>query len=387
MIAVVVAVLLGAFLGSFLNVCIHRMPRNESVVHPPSRCYACGTRVAWYDNLPVVSYLVLRGRCRWCGSPFSPRYLVLELVSAALTGAVVWATIAGGVPHLAASPWWGGAPVAQALTAACLLVLAWYLLVASVIDLEHEMIPDELSKPMQALAPFLAAAAGTVFDLGWHPLRWAFGDAWSGPGDFLSPFLWISSFAVLALVASGSLLVKVLKSFPGEGEGQVSPEESRGLLVGIWWFAAVSAVQIAFTAGLLLSGVGALVEFGLLLGSAVLGSLAGWWILYLVGLVGTVLARQYAMGFGDVKLLAPMGAFLGPVGVVYTVFVSSVIGTVVGLPSLWRKWVLRREYVNTRLPYGPFLAVAALMVLGLGANLHRWIWDGMAWFQGLYLPR
>lgn len=386
MIAVAVAVLLGAFIGSFLNVCIHRMPRNESVVQPPSRCYACGTRVAWYDNLPVVSYLVLRGRCRWCGSPFSPRYLVLELVSAALTGAVVWATIAGGVPHLADSPWFGGAPIAQALTAGALLVLAWYLLVASVIDLEHTMIPDELSKPMQLFAPFLAAAGGVVLDLGWHPLAWVQG-AWAVPGDFLRPFLALAGFAILALVASGSLLVAVLRRYPGAGEAPITAEEARGLLVGNWWFAAVSALQTAVAAALLAWGPPSCWPFALLLGSAVLGSLAGWWALYLVGLVGTVLARQYAMGFGDVKLLAPMGAFLGPAGVLYTVFVSSVIGSLVGLPNLWRKYALRRADANTRLPFGPFLAVAALVVLALGATLHRGLWDGLAWVQGLYLPR
>jgi prepilin signal peptidase PulO-like enzyme (type II secretory pathway) len=218
-----------------------------------------------------------------------------------------------------------------------------------------------------------------VLDLGWHPLQ-LIGTV---GGGFLVPFLALASFAILALVASGSLLVGVLRRYPGAGEAPITADEARGLQVGVWWFAAVSAVQTAVTAALLHWAPESVQPFALLLGSAVLGSLAGWWALYLVGLVGTVLARQYAMGFGDVKLLAPMGAFLGPAGVVYTVFVSSLIGTVVGLPCLWRKYVLRRADASTRLPYGPFLAAAALVVLACGGALHRVLWDGLARLQGL----
>ena len=130
--AVAVAGLLGCFLGSFLNVCIHRLPRNESVVHPPSRCYACGTRVAWYDNLPVIAYLLLRGRCRWCGSPFSPRYLVLEVVTGILTAATAWWVLSGHV--LWPEPWQRGVALAA------LLPLIWLFIVSSVIDLEHMII-------------------------------------------------------------------------------------------------------------------------------------------------------------------------------------------------------------------------------------------------------
>ena len=105
---VFIAALFGAFVGSFLNVCVHRLPRNESVVHPPSRCYSCGARVRWYDNLPVIAYLILRGKCRWCGAGFSPRYLVMEVVVSALTALTAWAVVSG---FIMPAPWFALAGV------------------------------------------------------------------------------------------------------------------------------------------------------------------------------------------------------------------------------------------------------------------------------------
>ena len=78
----VLAGIVGAVVGSFLNVVILRLPRGESLVHPRSRCPSCGTQIAEYDNVPIVSWLVLRGRCRHCGAPISPRYPVVELLTA-----------------------------------------------------------------------------------------------------------------------------------------------------------------------------------------------------------------------------------------------------------------------------------------------------------------
>jgi leader peptidase (prepilin peptidase)/N-methyltransferase len=87
---VVVAGVLGALIGSFLNVCITRLPRGESVVRPRSRCPRCGTPIAWYDNVPVVSWLVLRGRCRACAEPISAMYPLVELAVAALWAWMAW---------------------------------------------------------------------------------------------------------------------------------------------------------------------------------------------------------------------------------------------------------------------------------------------------------
>ncbi len=117
---------LGAIIGSFLNVCIYRIPRNESIVRPGSRCPACEAPILFYDNIPLVSYMLLRGRCRNCGEHISIRYPFVELVTGALF--VVFCTVLGLSPELAVS-----------------LVFACLLIVISFIDLDHLIIPDILS--------------------------------------------------------------------------------------------------------------------------------------------------------------------------------------------------------------------------------------------------
>jgi leader peptidase (prepilin peptidase) / N-methyltransferase len=120
--------ILGAVVGSFLNVCICRMPRDESVVSPPSHCPGCGYRIRWYDNIPLVSYLLLRGRCRGCRDKISPRYPLVELLNALLSLAL----------FLRFGP---------TLAFAVLFLFCSALVVITFIDLEHQIIPDEISLP------------------------------------------------------------------------------------------------------------------------------------------------------------------------------------------------------------------------------------------------
>lgn len=120
---IVFLALCGLMVGSFLNVCVYRLPREESVVFPPSHCMACGNRLAWRDLIPVVSYLLLRGKCRYCGSVFSRRYLLVELLTAGLF--VVCVLLFG----------WS-------LALAKALVLTSFLIVISFIDLDHQLILD-----------------------------------------------------------------------------------------------------------------------------------------------------------------------------------------------------------------------------------------------------
>lgn len=135
--------ILGTILGSFFNVCIHRLPREESVVLPSSRCPACGKPIFWYDNIPIVSFVLLRGRCRNCKVRISFRYLSVE----ALTGFFyLWI-------------WFHFGFTIQALTAAILFSL---LLIVTAVDIEHQIIPDEVSLGglgaglvLSALAPSL----------------------------------------------------------------------------------------------------------------------------------------------------------------------------------------------------------------------------------------
>ena len=243
----------GACIGSFLNVCIYRIPREESIVHPRSHCPACNHLIAWYDNLPVLSYFRLRGRCRHCGVRISPRYALVEMLTAVLFLAV-WNQYG----------WDPRTPV--------YLVMVSGLLLGTFVDLEHYIIPDRVS-------------------LG-------------------------------------------------------------GMVTGVLFSALVPALHQQ-------TGVGPAVA------DSLIGLAAGAGSLFLVGELGRMMLKKDAMGFGDVKLLGGIGAYLGWTGVLFTVLVSSLIGSVVGLTLILcgkREW-------QGRLPYGPFLAVGALAWIFGGREL------------------
>jgi leader peptidase (prepilin peptidase)/N-methyltransferase len=141
----VILILLGLAVGSFLNVCIHRLPRRQSLVSPGSRCPHCGYALRWFDNIPVVSYVLLRGRCRGCRGPISVRYLAVELATMGLFLAHGW--VFGWTPLLAAR-----------------LLLACALVVLFAIDLEHHLLPDRITLPgiVVGLLSSLALPPGLV---------------------------------------------------------------------------------------------------------------------------------------------------------------------------------------------------------------------------------
>ena len=122
------AFILGAVVGSFLNVCICRLPRDESIVSPPSHCPNCSCGIRWYDNIPLISYLLLRGKCRGCGTRISPQYPLVELLNGLLTLAL----------FLRFGPTFSF--LALSLFCSALVVITF-------IDLEHQIIPDEISLP------------------------------------------------------------------------------------------------------------------------------------------------------------------------------------------------------------------------------------------------
>jgi leader peptidase (prepilin peptidase)/N-methyltransferase len=138
------AMMVGAVIGSFLNVCIHRLPRHVSLLWPASRCPSCAGPLAWYDNVPILSYLLLKGRCRACGATISIRYPVIEAANAVGYGAIVW--------------WFGASWPA---TVYALLLSS--LLVVACIDLLHQIIPDVITLPGIAVGLLCAA---TVLPVG-----------------------------------------------------------------------------------------------------------------------------------------------------------------------------------------------------------------------------
>jgi len=197
---------LGAVFGSFLNVVAYRLPRHESLVSPASRCPSCGTPVKPYDNVPILSFLLLRGRCRSCSHTISPRYPLIE----ALTGLLC-----------------AGAALTHSSAIGVALSLALILIVvpAALIDLEHRIIPNSLT----ALGAVLALALGLALDPGGEPQR------------------------LIAAGAAGGFLLLAALAYPGGmGMGDVKLAAVMGLLLGR---AVAPAIFIALLAGVLVGAV------------------------------------------------------------------------------------------------------------------------------------
>jgi leader peptidase (prepilin peptidase) / N-methyltransferase len=197
LLAVAVAALLGFVLGSFANVPIHRWPRGGTITEPKrSACPECGVPIRGRDNVPVVSWLLLRGRCRACGAAIPVRYLVVELA----TGLLFAATAAV----------WGLDPLLPAL-----LVFVWSLVVATMIDLEHRIIPNRLTLRLPlVLVPLLALAAWLEDD--WSALIRAL----------------IAGIAIPAIMFALSEAFRLLRGKVGMGMGDVKLAISIGLVVG-----------------------------------------------------------------------------------------------------------------------------------------------------------
>jgi leader peptidase (prepilin peptidase)/N-methyltransferase len=204
--AIAFIAVLGAVLGSFLNVVIHRLPLGQSLASPGSRCPSCGAPIAPYDNVPVVSWLLLRGRCRHCSAPISPRYPAVELLTAATFAAVV--AVRGFDDDL----------ILELPFVATLIALAG-------IDLDHKLLPNKIVYPM-AVYGLLATAVVDSGDLLEHVI--------AGAGGFL--FLFI---AVLA--------------YPrGMGMGDVKLAGAMGFYLGL---SLIPAMLVAFLTGSLVGGV------------------------------------------------------------------------------------------------------------------------------------
>lgn len=239
---IVAAGLFGATVGSFLNVLIHRLPRGESIVRPASHCPSCGATIRALENVPLVSWLALRGRCRTCRVRIPLRYPGVELI----TG-VLWALLAWRAPTLPA--FFAGA----FLISACLALLA--------IDAEFQILPD-------------------------------------------------------AITLSGTAVGLALSFAPG---------------------APTPAASLA-------------------------GAALGGGTLFLLGWLWEKLRGVEAMGFGDVKMLAMIGAFLGPWGVLLTVLFASATGAAIGILLI----AARRGSLRMALPFGVFLALGAIAVVFFG---------------------
>jgi len=221
---------LGAIVGSFLNVCIYRMPRDESIVRPGSRCPACGAPIRFYDNIPLVSYLILRGKCRRCGQGISTRYVVVELLTAVLFAALFW--LFGPSMELAVA-----------------LVFASLLIVIALTDMEFLIIPDALSLGGLLLGILLSCARTMPFfgqdDALYQALSSLFGQYLLI--SFRFPFNLIHS--LLGVLFGGGILYAIAKLYEivrkaeGMGGGDIK------LLAMIGAFCGISGVVFSLVSG------------------------------------------------------------------------------------------------------------------------------------------
>jgi leader peptidase (prepilin peptidase)/N-methyltransferase len=233
-----VAVLFGLIVGSFLNVCIYRLPRKQSIVWPASRCTSCGRGLAWFENVPVVSWLVLRGRCRGCGAPISPMYPIIEATTGALFGAVMY--------------WYGPTPLALVR-----MLFGSAMIVLFVIDLQHRILPNVITVPGTVLGVILslflppgivAAILGVLIGGG---LLYGIGEAYyrlrgvegMGMGD-VKMLAMIGAFLGWQLV----LVTIVVASFGGAVLGALMLATRRGTMQAALPFGTFLAVGAAFAA-------------------------------------------------------------------------------------------------------------------------------------------
>lgn len=244
----ITAFIFGICIGSFLNVCIFRLPAGKSIVHPPSSCPGCNAAIRFYDNIPVLSWFILRGQCRNCHTPIAFRYVMVELL--------------GG--FMAVCVYLRFGPSVQGIIYFSFIAA---LLVITFIDIDYHIIPDVISLP--------------------------------------------------------------------------------GILLG---FAASFFIPtLSWT-------------------DSLIGILAGGGSLYAVAWGYERITGKEGMGGGDIKLLAMIGAFIGWQGVLLTIFMGSAIGTLVGLIDMRAK----KKDMKMRIPFGPFLALGAIIHLFLGNELIVW---------------
>jgi leader peptidase (prepilin peptidase)/N-methyltransferase len=242
-----ITIVLGLFIGSFLNVCIYRIPRSESIVWPSSHCQNCGRKIKPWDNIPILSYIVLLGKCRSCSAKISPRYPLVEALSALLALGMLY-RFGLNVPFVIYYIW------------------ACALLVITFIDIDYQIIPDSLS--------IGGIIAGLVL-VYWLPVSYR--------------------DSVIGLVLGAGLLTAIIYGY-----------------------------------------------------------------YFLTGKQG--------MGGGDVKLLGMIGVFTGWEGVVFTIFMGSLVGTLFGIPWAF----VQKKTMKAAIPFGPFLALGSLIYVFWGAQLINW---------------
>jgi leader peptidase (prepilin peptidase)/N-methyltransferase len=344
---------LGCMVGSFLNVCIHRMPLGLSVVNPPSHCPHCKYAIPWYLNVPLLTWLMLRGRCKNCGAPISVRYFLVELLT--------------GLVFLAA--WLSFGPKSALMALVYCLFLAG-LMVATFIDFEHFIIPDEIT------------IGGMVVGFGMSLLVPALHDQVTLAGAIKHSLIGmgVGGGIIYAILRAGKLMFgRERLALPADtrivfGETAVVLPDKEIPYDELFYRKSDVIVIKARTVEMVDRGY-ANVEVRLSPERLRVGAdeFTPEEVKHLEAVSAEITLPREAMGFGDVKFMAAIGAFLGWQATIFSLMVSSMIGAAVGVALI----VLRKQQWSSRLPYGPYIALAAVI----------WLFGGRAIWEALFTVR
>ncbi len=255
----------GTVIGSFLNVCIYRVPREKSIVYPGSHCTSCDQPISFYYNIPILSYVLLGGKCQKCNSSISGRYPLVELITGLLFFVTVW-KFGLGIETL------------------FYLLLISALIAITFIDLEHKIIPNVITYP--------GILMGILYS---------------------------------ALITDWDNFRQAIHTF----------NETQNLFSTLRELPVLDSI------------------FGIILGGG---------ILLLIAYLYKALKKRDGMGMGDVKLLAMIGAFFGWEGVLFVIFLGSILGSVIGISII----IAKKGDLKYALPFGSFLSIAAVVYIFTG---------------------
>jgi leader peptidase (prepilin peptidase)/N-methyltransferase len=346
---------LGCIVGSFLNVCIYRLPLGMSIITPRSHCPYCKYSIPWYLNIPLVTWLALRGRCKNCGAPISWRYFVVELLT--------------GVAFLSCWLAFGNAshPLESMPVALVYAVFLAGLIAATFIDFEHFIIPDEITFGGMAVgfaASFFLPSLhdASTLNVG---LRRSFIGAIVGAGTIYAILRlgkWLFGRQRVKLPVETKIVFdETAVHLPGK---EIPYEELfyRKSDVIVLHARTVELVDRSYKDVLV-----RLSPSSLEIGEEKMNPDD---VPCLEAVSAEIVLPREAMGLGDVKFMGAIGAFLGWQGVMFSLMLSSMIGAVVGVTLI----VMRRRAWSSRMPYGPYIALAAAI----------WIFGGKRFFHALF---
>ena len=361
----------GCCIGSFLNVVIYRLPRDKSLITPPSACPACGKHIRFYDNIPLVSWLLLGRKCRYCKAPVSPRYFVIEFLTGLLfLGLFILyfrTDLRTGMPSFLYGGWF--------IYLLHIILLAAFI-AASAIDLELWVIPLSICWFVTAAGLLGSALGGYII----------------GPdkvsGDALLPGASAGTASLAAGAAIGLaiswvfLATGLIKRSYESADSQNSPDQPEKLTEQQFNHRLEVCREIIFLLPIIICSAAAYwiireaaplstwwVDFSQ--HSVVAGLLGGLWgyfvgcgIVFATRIFGTLAFGKEAMGLGDVHLMGAAGAVIGPIFVVVAFFIAPFFGLAwAGSQMFFKK--------TRQIPYGPFLSLGIFAVM----ILHDWIYS------------